>query len=788
MEFTKNNLAEISELRGGGREGEKGEVEGEKRKTRAQAQKTCGREAGTKSAGHPAMQLGTTTPEALQGPGLGACASRLRKGTDEEGVDSGEPILSGKDRLLEVEKGRRLSVVVTRCDTPVTAKSASREEESMDSDDDSSCTSMVTVGSELSVGKRFLKRNRSDLEMEEDSGDSAGSPLEREAIRSKRGRGRPPSTGKYVGLAAARAAYNRELAESLRLVAEAEVADVARGAREARASLQPSPQPATQEEEEQQTSAALTNVVRTSLETITMVATRSSQLKGTYVRALKDAVKGIQDAMSQIRARTMSDEVTRLEAANSQLRKEVADLRRDLQELRQRPAQQHPEPGLRQLLEEVSRANVEAFGTMLNARLAGIEDRLLPEPRRRPPLAADAKAARANPAPKEPAGAPVAPTSGSARPMAGPGAKPKPAKEAPTTSQASSAPPSSGKKGKSKKKSLAAKEAAEARRQPASTPEELPWTAVVGRKAKAKAKAAKVVKESPKVQPTARAKVRLRTPKTAAVTLTLMPGAEERGVTYASILMDAKQRVRLADLKIDSLRFRRTATGARMLEVGGEASAEKADSLASKLKEVLSPEAVRVARPVKRAEIRVTGLDDSADAFEVAEAIAKEGGCSSEAIKCGRMVVGPRGDGSLWVSCPVTAAKKVAGSGRVQVGWTSARARLLSPRPMRCFRCLEPGHMGVKCSCEFDRSRLCFRCGQPDHRARDCDAEPHCPVCETAGKPASHSIGGSGCISAANQPKNQAPERKSAPKTKGKRKAKKAKAKKAGVERMDTIQ
>ncbi|XP_049887055.1 uncharacterized protein LOC126381643 [Pectinophora gossypiella] len=784
MKFSKHNIAEVSELKGGGREEGKGEEVGE-RKTRAQALKTCGREAGTKSAGHSVAQPGSTTPEALQRPGLGACAIRPCKGTVEGEDDFGRPILSGRDRVPEIERERRLSVVLSRCDSPVTATRAGREDESMLDSDDSSCASMVTVGSEMSGSRRpFLKRNRSDPEAEDT--DSLGSPLEGAGHRSKRGRGRPSSTGKYVGLAAARAAYNQELAESLRLEAEAEVAGMARNLREARASLQPSPHLATQEEEAEQTSAALANVVRTSLETITMVATKSSQLKGTYVRALKDAVRGIQEAVSQIRERTMSEEVMRLEAANSKLTREVADLRRDLQELRQRPSQpQSSESSLRQILEETARANAEMFGNMLNARLAGIEDRLLPEPRRRPPLAADVRGAKADPAHSEPAGAPAASTSGSGRPTAGPGVKPKPAKEAPTNSQASSAPPSSGKKGKSKKKSLAAQEAAESRRQPSSAPEELPWTAVVGRKAKAKA--AKVAKESPKAQSTARAKVRIRTPKTAAVTLTLVPGAEERGVTYASILTDAKQRVRLADLGIGSLGFRKTATGARMLEVGGEASAEKADSLASKLREVLSPEAVRVARPVKRAEIRITGLDDSADAFEVAEAIAKEGGCSSDAIKCGRIVVGPRGDGSLWVSCPATAAKKVAGSGRVQVGWTTARARLLSPRPMRCFRCLEPGHMGVKCTCEFDRSQLCFRCGQPNHRARDCDAEPHCPVCEAAGKPASHSIGGTGCVSAANKPKNQAPEKKSAPK-KGKRKAKKAKAKRAGVERMDTVQ
>ncbi|XP_049884552.1 uncharacterized protein LOC126379775 [Pectinophora gossypiella] len=680
MNISATNKAEISELDGGCEEMRKGEVGGEIK--RAQALSFTGLDADTKSAGQLVAQPGSTTPEAAQCPGLGARATRLRKGTKQEDVNSAQPILSGKDLLSVVEKERRLSVVLTRCDTPVTTKTASREEESMDSDDDSSCASMVTVGSELSGGRRFLKRNRSDPEAEES--DSPASPFEGAGHRSKRGRGRPPSsTGKYVGLAAARAAYNQELAESLRLEAEAEVAGMARHMREARASLQPSPLLSAQDEEAEQTSAALANVVKTSLETITMVATKSSQLKGTYVRALKDAVKGIQEAVSQIRERTMSEEVMRLEAANSKLTREVADLRRDLQELRQRPSQpQSSEPSLRQLLEETARANAEMFGNMLNARLAGIEDRLLPEPRRRPPLAADARSARADPAHSAPAGAPVASTRSSGQPVSKPDKKD--GKEAPTNSQAPSVPSSSGKKGKNKRKSLAAQEAAEARRQPAPAPTAEPWTAVVGRKARNKAaKAAKVAKEPPKPRSTAQKKAKLRTPRTAAVSLTLVPGVEERGVTYASILSDAKRRVSLADLGISNMRFRRAATGARLLEIGGENSAAKADSLAKKLREVLSPGAVKVVRPVKRAEIRVTGLDDSADAIEVADAVAKEGGCAVDDVKHGRIVVGPRGDGALWISCPVAAAKKLSDSGRLLVGWTSARPTVLPLRSTR---------------------------------------------------------------------------------------------------------
>ncbi|XP_049880191.1 uncharacterized protein LOC126376683 [Pectinophora gossypiella] len=259
------------------------------------------------------------------------------------------------------------------------------------------------------------------------------------------------------------------------------------------------------------------------------------------------------------------------------------------------------------------------FGNMLNARLAGIEDRLLPEPRQRPPLAADGKVARADPAHKETAGALVAFTGSSAAPVTRPNTAQlvrKVAKEAISNSQALINPPA-GRKGKKRESSLAAKEAAEMRNQPAPAPEEVPWTVVVGRKAKIKASQAKELQKSRPAVPAQQApkKAKLRVPSTAVVTLTLVVlGVEERGVTYASILSDAKQRVRLADLGISSMRFRRAATGARLLEIGGEDSAAKADSLAKKLREVLSPDAVKVVRPVKCAEIRVTGLDDSVDA------------------------------------------------------------------------------------------------------------------------------------------------------------------------------
>ncbi|KOB70945.1 Gag-like protein [Operophtera brumata] len=48
-----------------------------------------------------------------------------------------------------------------------------------------------------------------------------------------------------------------------------------------------------------------------------------------------------------------------------------------------------------------------------------------------------------------------------------------------------------------------------------------------------------------------------------------------------------------------------------MLEVPGEDSGPKADALAAKLRELFDEDILRVTRPVKCAELRVDGLDDS---------------------------------------------------------------------------------------------------------------------------------------------------------------------------------
>ncbi|KOB70943.1 putative 50 kDa protein in type I retrotransposable element R1DM [Operophtera brumata] len=116
---------------------------------------------------------------------------------------------------------------------------------------------------------------------------------------------------------------------------------------------------------------------------------------------------------------------------------------------------------------------------------------------------------------------------------------------------------------------------------------------------------------------------RLRAPTSSAIVLTIQSKGAEGGLTYVKALTEARHKVDLASLGITSaLGFRQAVTGARMLEVPGEDSGPKADALAEKLRELFDEDILRVTRPVKCAELRVAGLDDSVTETDVVEAIA----------------------------------------------------------------------------------------------------------------------------------------------------------------------
>ncbi|XP_063838237.1 uncharacterized protein LOC135087402 [Ostrinia nubilalis] len=216
---------------------------------------------------------------------------------------------------------------------------------------------------------------------------------------------------------------------------------------------------------------------------------------------------------------------------------------------------------------------------------------------------------------------------------------------------------------------------------PSSAPPAETWATVTrkGKKKKPRTAAASQPVPAPRTAPTAPKpkpkRVKLTPPRSAAIVVTLQPEAAKRGSTYKEVLTKAKAAVDLSELGIPSIKVTDSATGARLIEVPGTESREKADKLADKLKAVLGGD-VTVTRPEKRAGVRISGLDESVTKEEVAEAVAIKTGCSTGAVRVGEIRRSSRGEGVATISCPVV-ARRPSSSADVRVDRSAAAAWVL---------------------------------------------------------------------------------------------------------------
>ncbi|EFN86420.1 Cellular nucleic acid-binding protein, partial [Harpegnathos saltator] len=201
----------------------------------------------------------------------------------------------------------------------------------------------------------------------------------------------------------------------------------------------------------------------------------------------------------------------------------------------------------------------------------------------------------------------------------------------------------------------------------------------------------------------------------AAVTITAEKGQ------YKDLLAEAKRKIDLTGMGIEKIKTRVGATGALVLEIPGEERGKQADLLADKLKEVLTDRA-RISRPQKMGELRLKGLEISTTESEAAEAVAKAGGCKVGEVKTGSLRIAYNNYRTLWIQCPLAAAKRVAEIGSIKIGWTQTKAELLQARALQCYRCLEKGHVQTNCKNNIDRRANCYRCGEPGHLARECNS------------------------------------------------------------------
>ncbi|XP_047019170.1 uncharacterized protein LOC124629702 [Helicoverpa zea] len=474
------------------------------------------------------------------------------------------------------------------------------------------------------------------------------------------------------------------------------------------------------------------------------VASKASNLKGTLQKALKCRAASLLGIVKELAQRTTSEETRQLQAKVDRLQKEVSALHARVAEPTSRPEGMSEGPGPMppsSNLEDIIRKVVMEERAFTRACLAGIEDRLLPEKRLRPPLAAD----------KAPGRMPIAPGPSTAPAQAmpqvlkttkgkGKGKKTSPAPTAPTV------PP---------------EPVREDPMLPSTTPSNQPWIKVVPRKQKGK----KSAPEPPAAKPAVSADKRRKLappPRTAAVLVTLTPEAAERGETYESVLRRARANVDPAELGAGRVTCRKTQTGARIFEFSGAQRGTKADLFATKLREAISDTA-KVVRAVKCVTLEVTDLDDSVTQEEVVAAVAAAGGCPVASVKGRAIRPGRRGMGTMRLECPVVVAKALLAKGRLPVGLSSGGVRVLEDAPMRCFKCLGIGHTRPLCPSTAERGELCFRCGKEGHRLATCEAaNTHCAVCAASGRPANHVMAGRECRPPQKKGKPQAPVRPAA--------------------------
>lgn len=164
----------------------------------------------------------------------------------------------------------------------------------------------------------------------------------------RRKRGWPPTTGEYAAAIQELARQERKLLE---LRAEREVAELAMEAMRTRTSGPPTPTEELSDEigrkvkkgkkegdvspdVESMSVHALQSRVRADVDMVVNVATKSSNFKGTYVRALKDA-RSIASVMEALAARIQSKEIQILEEDNSRLRRELETVKKEMGEMRE---------------------------------------------------------------------------------------------------------------------------------------------------------------------------------------------------------------------------------------------------------------------------------------------------------------------------------------------------------------------------------------------------------------------------------------------------------------------
>ena len=181
-----------------------------------------------------------------------------------------------------------------------------------------------------------------------------------------------------------------------------------------------------------------------------------------------------------------------------------------------------------------------------------------------------------------------------------------------------------------------------------------------------------------------------RSPRCVAVSLTVRDGS---GFTYREAMSIVRREIKFSELDINELRLRKAVTGAMLFEISGQDAGSKTSRLAERVAATLKKLPAKVTVP--RRTVRMTELEKSVTPEEVAAAVAEAGGSRADEVTVGPIRYAPRGLVSVCLRCPLTAARKINRGGdarlggKINIGWSTARATPLPARQLQCFRCIQ---------------------------------------------------------------------------------------------------
>lgn len=210
-------------------------------------------------------------------------------------------------------------------------------------------------------------------------------------------------------------------------------------------------------------------------------------------------------------------------------------------------------------------------------------------------------------------------------------------------------------------------------------------------------------------------------------TLTIKTGDR----TYAELVKSLKENVNIGKHQVDVKRISRTEQGNLQLRIAGEEreAAALEGEIRDKFKEW------EVARTGNwKTTIFVTGIEEATTQLEVKTALTRELALpeSTQAIAVKSLRVGRYGEQTAVVEMPRAMGAQLTKLRTIKIGWVRCPIKELV-KVLRCYNCLEHGHIARDCKAEVSRRDTCMKCGQPGHKVKVCPNEAKCLKCGVVG-------------------------------------------------------